>query len=70
MLIHFGVPIGVFIIYSIFHRWTRLPLSLKEILVIFSIFFFFNIPVLVHLVLLIQILMLCENDQKPAFKNS
>lgn len=66
IVIHFGVPFGGFIIYSLFHQWKKLPPSHREVLVLFSIFFFFNIPVLVHFILLLQILTIAkdrgEND--------
>ncbi len=64
-LIHFGIPVGGFIIYWIFSQWKRLPLSHKEVLVLFSIFFFFNIPVLVHFILLLQILIVSKESPKP-----
>jgi hypothetical protein len=61
-LIHFGVPMGGLIMYYIFSSWKKLPLSHKEALVLFSIFFFFNIPVLVHYILLLQILTLSDKN--------
>jgi len=63
-LIHFGIPMGVFIIYWIFSQWKKLPLSHKEVLALFSIFFFFNIPVLVHFILLLQIILMYSHPQK------
>lgn len=60
IFLHFGIPLGGFIIYSIFSPWKKLPISHKEVLVLFSIFFFFNIPVLVHFIILLQILTFSE----------
>ena len=64
LCIHFGIPMGGFIMYSIFSQWKKLPLSHQEVLVLFSIFFFFNIPVLVHFILLLQILILAKEPEK------
>lgn len=63
-ILHFGIPLGGFIIYTIFSQWRKLSLDQREVLVLFSIFFFFNIPVLVHFILLIQILTLHSNEAK------
>ena len=64
LCIHFGIPMGGFIMYSIFSQWKQLSISHKETLVLFSIFFFFNIPVLVHFILLLQILTITEEPTK------
>lgn len=64
ILLHFGIPMGGFLIYSIFYPWKQLPISHKETLILFSIFFFFNIPVLVHFILLLQILILAKETEK------
>lgn len=64
ILLHFGVPMGGFIIYSIFSPWKKLSVSHQEVLVLFSIFFFFNIPVLVHFILLLQILTIVKDSGK------
>ncbi len=69
LLIHFGIPMGGFIIYWIFAEWKKLPLSHKEVLILFSIFFFFNIPVLVHFILLLQILIFSEKPEKSYLKS-
>ncbi len=61
--IHFGIPLGGYIIYWIFSQWKKLPLSHKETLVLFSIFFFFNIPIIVHYLLLVQILTMTDYRQ-------
>ncbi len=64
MFIHFGIPVGVFLLYHIVSQWKKLSVSHREVLVLFSVFFFFNIPVIVHYLLLVQILMMTEPDQK------
>ncbi len=60
LLLHGGVLFGGWILYTIFTQWKKLSIAHREVLVLFSIFFFFNIPVLVHYILLIQILTFSE----------
>jgi hypothetical protein len=62
LFVHFGIPVGGLIIYYIFSQWKKLPLSHKEVLILFSVFFFFNIPVLVHFILLLQVLTLTDKN--------
>lgn len=62
--IHFGIPIGSYIILLIFSQWKKLSLTHQEVLVLFSVFFFFNIPVLVHFLLLLQIVILSKESKK------
>ncbi|MEI6711585.1 MAG: hypothetical protein WCK88_05355 [bacterium] len=66
IFIHFGIPIGGYVIYLIFSQWKKLPLSHQEVLILFSVYFFFNIPVLVHFIVLMQILTMTKtNNSKP-----
>lgn len=60
IIIHFGIPLGGLILYTISCQWKNLPLAHREVLVLFSIFFFFNIPVLVHFIILLQVLIISE----------
>jgi len=64
IFLHFGIPMGGLIIYSVFSPWKKLPISHREALILFSIFFFFNIPVLVHFLLLLQILLITQEPEK------
>lgn len=60
LFIHFGIPVALSTMYLIFSQWRKLPLSHREVLTLFSLFFFFNIPVLVHFILLLQIVTFSE----------
>lgn len=61
--IQFGVPMLAVLMYWIVKIWKRIPVLFKQSLILFALYFFFNIPVLVHYILLIQIFSLQKFDK-------
>lgn len=58
MLVRFGFLMAGFLVYLIVRKYrTMLPFQ-REVLVLFLCYFFFNIPVLVHFLILIIVLSL------------
>lgn len=61
--LHFGVPLLGVILFLIIRAWKYLSIGQQLSLLFFALYFSFNIPVLVHFLLVIQILASVEKKR-------
>ncbi len=64
MLVRFGFLITAFLVYLVVRKYRTLLPFQREVLVLFLCYFFFNIPVLIHFLVIILILAAAPVSEK------